>query len=366
MKKMALMYVGVALLVLTIVPAINLTLGTEKKGHKWWSGSGLFNLDFALPYLSHLFYPLGISTDPEQVIIGKNDWLYLGDSHDHTISVTRRGATAEDEDVTRRIGRAMSSWEQWLKRKGVKRFQVMLGPDKSTIYPEFLPDWMRPAADSATNSLLADVDRRIYVDTRSALMAAKSRFPESLYYRTDTHWNSLGASVAFRAFTSELARNEAELQWFSEQQIRVSELNERHGGDLAKFLGMKNILQDQEVVMEIVSEKPIETELYDFETGKLTASGGNPKIGAPQQPLLVKSRYALNRKRVLWLRDSFGTALSPFMAATFSETLQLHYNKADPVRFAQLVDTYKPEYVFVTVVERGARGKWFENLPPSN
>jgi hypothetical protein len=54
------------------------------------------------------------------------------------------------------------------------------------------------------------------------------------------------------------------------------------------------------------------------------------------------------------------------MAATFSETLQLHYDRVDPLRFAQLVDTYKPEYVFVTVVERGARGKWFENFPPQN
>jgi hypothetical protein len=109
---------------------------------------------------------------------------------------------------------------------------------------------------------------------------------------------------------------------------------------------------------------PVETEQYDFETGHLTFSGGNPNIGLPKFPLLVKSKHALNQKRVLWLRDSFGTAMAPFMAATFSETLSLHYAKTTPALFARLVDTYKPDYVFITVVERGARGGWFTNLPP--
>ncbi|HEU4853968.1 MAG TPA: hypothetical protein VFS89_01615 [Nitrosospira sp.] len=80
--------------------------------------------------------------------------------------------------------------------------------------------------------------------------------------------------------------------------------------------------------------------------------------------LLVKSKNALNQKRVLWLRDSFGTAIAPFMAATFSETLQLHYAAAHPELLARLVDTYKPDYVFITVVERGARRKRFGSFPP--
>jgi hypothetical protein len=116
---------------------------------------------------------------------------------------------------------------------------------------------------------------------------------------------------------------------------------------------------------KLVGQPPIETEQYDFETGHLMVSGGNPQIGAPQHPLLVKAKHALNQKRVLWLCDSFGAAMAPFMAASFTEILQLHYMAANPVRLARLVNTYKPDYVVVTVVERGAREKWFENLPPA-
>jgi alginate O-acetyltransferase complex protein AlgJ len=366
MKKRALFFVSVALFALMLVPAINLIdWGTaqKKEGGKWWSRSILYNVDFALSFTSRLFYPLGISTNPNDVIIGKDDWLYLGDKHEKTITVTRRGSNAEAAEAAWQIGLATKSWQQWLKRKGVRLYRVMLVPDKSTIYPEFLPDWAQPAADSATNTLLANISQGLYVDTRPALRAAKSQFSEPLYYKTDTHWNSLGAWVAFRAFAMEVARTEAGLRWLPEQQVRVQKVIERHGGDLGRLLRISEMLRDSEVAIEIDRERPIETEQYDFGTGHLTVSGGNPQVEAPERPLLVKSKHALNQNRVLWVRDSFGTALAPFMAATFTETLQLHYEESDPALFARLVETYKPDYVFITVVERCARHKWFKTLP---
>ena len=56
--------------------------------------------------------------------------------------------------------------------------------------------------------------------------------------------------------------------------------------------------------------------------------------------------------------------MSPFMAATFTETLQLHYDHANPVLLTKLVEQYRPEYVFITVVERDSRGGFFISLPP--
>ena len=368
MKRRVYVFIGVALLFLTVVPVINLVRleATQQKEQKrWWSRSVIYNFDFAVPFLSSIFYPLGISIASNQVIIGKDGWLYLGDQYRNTISVRRRGAAIEDAETARKIGLAIKSWDQWLKLKGVRLYQVMLAPDKGTIYPEFLPDWAQPAADSATNTLLSNVSPGLYVDTRPALRSAKSQFSEPLYYKTNSHWNDLGAWVAFRAFTREIARTATDLRWLSEQQVRVLGTSKINGGDLARFLGMTKVLSDSRVDIEIASERPIEIEQYDFDTGNLIASGGNPEIVAPMHdPLLVKSKDALNQKRVLWLHDSFGEALAPFMAATFAETLQLHYSVVDSSRFARLVDTYKPNYVFITVVERGSLGKWFLRLPP--
>lgn len=366
MKKTVFMFVGVALLVLAIIPVINLNAGDwqRKEGEERWSGSALYKLDFALPFLSGFFYPHGISTNPSQVFIGKEDWLYLGEQYGEAVSRGRHGTTVEDEKIAGAIGHATESWSKWLNLHGVRVFRVMLGPDKGTIYPEFLPDWAQPAAETATDTLLANVSQGLYVDTRPALKTAKLQFSESLYYKTDTHWNSLGAWIAFRAFEKDIARVEPDLQLLSENQVRISKVNQRQGGDLAKFLSLKETLRDSEVVVDILSDRPIETRQYDFQTGRLKRAGGNPRIHSAQRPLLVKSDQALNQKKVLWLRDSFGTAMAPFMAATFSETLQLHYDAANPGLFARLVETFKPDYVFITVVERGARRKRFGSLPP--
>jgi hypothetical protein len=368
MKKITYGFLFAALLVLMTVPVINLTTGTAQKppDAKWWRRSVLYNFDIELSYLSRVLYPLGISIDPNQAMIGKSDWLFLGDQYEKEITANRQGVAVDDIAAIKKIGVATQAWAQWLQGHGVSMVKIMLCPNKGTVYPEFLPRWAQPAGISITDTLLSTARQGLYFDTRSALKAAKVQFPVDLYYKTDTHWNSLAAWVAFRAFMQEVHRTEDGLRLLSDQQVRVSAVSEIDGGDLANFLRMKKVLRDKTVYTEILIQ-PLDTEQYDFVTGHLMFGGpGNPQVAAPQQPLLVRSKNALNQKKVLWLHDSFGNAMSPFMAATFSETLQLHYNRTNPTQLAKLVETYKPDFVFITVVERESRIDWFGNLPPKS
>jgi alginate O-acetyltransferase complex protein AlgJ len=50
MKKRILTFIGLALLALSLVPLINLSLGKvqKKPGEAWWHRAVLYNLDFAL------------------------------------------------------------------------------------------------------------------------------------------------------------------------------------------------------------------------------------------------------------------------------------------------------------------------------
>ena len=74
MKKRILTFIGLALLALSLVPLINLSLGKvqKKPGEAWWHRAVLYNLDFALPYWSRALYGFGISTSPSQVTIGRD------------------------------------------------------------------------------------------------------------------------------------------------------------------------------------------------------------------------------------------------------------------------------------------------------
>ncbi|MDD2814610.1 MAG: hypothetical protein PHP00_02590 [Thiotrichaceae bacterium] len=374
MKSKVILFIRVALIVMLIVPSINLMLyGVSfykdelwglslSKNKVWaWNKSVLYNINFTQPLLNKFLYAFGISANPANVIIGKNNWLYLGDAHVKTITVKRTHTTATNSQLAKKIGLATKAWAQWLKQHGVQDYRILLAADKDTIYPEYLPNWAQPVSDYAINTLLANVSPEIYIDTRDILKNSKPKFSQPLYYKTDTHWNSLGGWVAFHHFMDKIIQTEKKL---IEPQIELVSTNTRAGGDLGRFLNISGFLSDTEVMLDIVNPKHIDVEKYDFDTSQLLGAGGNAPVPMSRVPLLIKSKNALNQKKVLWLRDSFGRVLSPLMAATFSEVLQLHYDVVDSKRFVQLVNTFKPDYVFISVVEREAFSTHFSNFPP--
>jgi alginate O-acetyltransferase complex protein AlgJ len=366
MKKKVVGFVGLLLVLLAIVPVIHLISGDAKRnrGEIAWSKASLYNFDIALPYLSAILYKLGISIAPNQTMVGKEGWLFLGDLYEKTITAKRFSASEEDAASAKQIALATKAWEQWLKLNGVSQYRILLSPNKNTIYSEFLPLWAQPAIYTSTDALVDKVNKDVYVDIRSNMKLAKAAFGESLYYKTDTHWNALGAWVAYHNFSNSFDPADG-LRWLrAEKDVLISSSTKRAAGDLAGFLRLKDIPEDSEVGLSILSEQPITTEQYNFDTDQHLASTTNPQTKTEKFPLVVKSVHALNKKKVLWLRDSFGIALSPFMAATFTETLQLHYEDVDPQQLIHLVETYKPDYVFVTVVERNSRHQFFKYAPP--
>lgn len=357
-KIKVLTFIGMAGLALTIVPIKNFVSPPPQKNPPFWN----YNLDFALPGLSQLVYPWGVSLNSGQAIVGQQDWLYLGDFYEGAVTARRRGTTAADQATAQQISQAQQAWEIWMRQRGVRVFRVMVGPDKESIYPEFLPGWAKPSASSRTDTLIAAVGKGIYLDLRPALEKAKAQLSQLLYYKTDTHWNSLAGWIAVRTLTQELSRTEPG-QWLVDQDVQVAQIAPRPVNDLSGFLHLNYTLISEEVRLHV--QHPVEVNQYDFATGQMILAGGNPMIDAPDRPLLVKSHPALNRRKVLWLRDSFGNAISSLMATTFSETLQIHYNKVTPERLAQLVEAYQPDYVLMTVVERASYNENFQNPPPA-
>jgi len=365
MKRSVFAFLLSVALMLLIVPAVNILTAPSYEAANLKEKSFLYNMDFVSRWTASLLYPLGISTDPKQVIIGKDGWLYLGDDYNQTLSDDRRAATEADISHGKKIGVATNAWGAYLSGKGVQLFRIMIGPNKGSIYPEYMPFWARPAPSNPTDALLAEAGHAHFIDLRPTLLAAKDIHGDNLYYKTDTHWNALGAGVAFRAFAKQVGKEAPELTWPAERVYELTGIAPRNGGDLANFLRLTASLSDYEPKINLES-LPVVTTQIDFYTKKIISQGGNPAVGAPTKPLLVKSVGALNDKKVLWLRDSFGISMSPLMAATFSEVLQLHWSKviAPDGNFSQLVEAYKPDYVFVTVVERSARAVGFANYPP--
>jgi len=358
-------YLSAVFLALLVVPVVNILSAPNRDAIKWQEQSFLYNMDFVSRQTSRVLYPFGISSNPKQVIIGHDGWLFLGDQYEQTLSVDRRPPTAAEMELGKQIGAAASAWDAYLSAKGVKLFRVMIGPNKGTIYPEHMPEWARPSSPNATDALLAGTGEILYVDLRAPLLEAKSIQSSDLYYKTDTHWNNLGAGIAFRAFAQQVGAAAPDLRWPSNAAYNFNYSISRVGGDLANFLRLSTYLPDSESIIH-AADLSVETTQSDFDTKKIMHRGGNPAVFALPKPLLVQTVGALNNKRVLWLRDSFGTAISPLMAATFSDVLQVNWGEAIKPggRLVQLVRDWKPDYVFFTVVERSSRNEVFANFPP--
>jgi alginate O-acetyltransferase complex protein AlgJ len=365
LKRRIAVFFAVTASILSIVPAINILSAKDRKAIAWTNPTFLYNVDFLSALSSRVLLPVGISTDPQKVIVGRNGWLFLGDEYQQTLSMDSRPATEEDVKAAQRIAEASRAWSVFFAERGVKLYRVMIAPNKGSIYPEYMPNWARPASSNGTDALFAATGTEHFIDLRPSLIEAKKQQKVALYYETDTHWNHLGGALAFRAFAREVARDAPELRWPAEDAYAVSRVDPRIGGDLARFLRIPNAFDDEEPITNAFF-LPVQTAQYDYVTGKLLFKGGNPPVGPLQQPVLIRSEGALNQKKVLWLRDSFGETMSLLMAASFSDVIHMNWDtalKPDGL-LARMVEEQKPDYVFFTVVERLSRDPKFFVFPP--
>ncbi|RKQ38345.1 alginate O-acetyltransferase AlgX-related protein [Enterobacter sp. R1(2018)] len=362
MKRKVIFLLGVVIGSLLFLPAYNVLCKPELFKSKDLKGKAknLFNMDAVESLLSVLLIKKGISVDPQKVMIGKDGWLFLGDGFVHSLKRKIDGSGIHKKEIEE-VHQTMRLWDDYFKANGVRTFRIVIGPDKDSVYTDKLPEWDKHHKSQIITSLIND-GGELYIRTHSAIMEERSVADMPLYYHTDTHWNAYGASVAFNVLAKSVSAEHPETIWPS---TTAKDFKSKEGkpGDLANFLRVTDI-HEELVYLDNSDINKTNIELYDYPTGKLILKKQLTVISAPRTPTLVVSDNALNDERVLWLRDSYGSAMSPFMAKTFREVLQVHQGKVNPDLLESMVKSFKPKYVFITSVERDALGRFF-TAPPN-
>ena len=309
----------------------------------------LFDTDLFKSFVSWPLYFVGVSIDPSQAVIGKQGWIFLGDAHALTLSEERSRTPESNAEFFRGLDETIKGLSDFFSKMGVSHTVLLIGPNKSSIYPENLPDWARlPKERYAPHNSYRQV-----VNPESLLIEAKKRFSTPLYFRTDTHWNANGAGIAFRALVERLKQLDPLLQLPDDSVFDEVSIAEIKGGDLSRFLRISDRVNDQFPFMKYLQQQP-ETIKVDFDTGHLIFDKAPPSF---VKPLRVLSEGAFNQRRVLWLQDSFAAILAPLSAMMFSDVVHWSWVDAlqDGARLSELVRAYKPEIVIFTVVERSLR-----------
>jgi hypothetical protein len=258
-------------------------------------------------YLKYRFF--NSSANPSKVLIGKDDWMFLTGSFYKVTQDLQRTNAYTDEELTQ----AIAQWQQKIDELKIQNipFFKAVWPDKHYIYPEKLPYAMKVLSVNAP-SRFEQLQKKIslsgaplhLIDVRAELMALKEKV--QIYDKYDSHWNSWGAFVAYTELLNQIHSRIPEVKPIPAEEF-IIKWNKRGMGDLALILGL-----------DLPELKPEFILPHDSAQALMITENGFP----PQTEIWINERSS-TRLTALIYRDSFTTALIPFLTRHFRKMILL-------------------------------------------
>lgn len=258
---------------------------------------------------------------------GQRGWLFL-ERYQDARPLRFASDLAEWSRTTLPLLRGlMRSRQDRLSRRGI-RLVLVVAPEKSSIYGEFLPAGIVPDLPTAAERLTAAAvaDGIAAVDATGLLGRAKGTVP--VYYDVDSHWTSF---AAYRVYRAVLAQMPAHLALTPLGFDAVRYRDRPTFGDLGVHLQPERAGLIQQVEIAGPEVVPVADTFDDREYA------------------FQQHRCRDGRGRALVVRDSFTTFLAPFLSRTFAETTYIAPSNALP---DDLVEALSPDVVIVQVAER--------------
>lgn len=273
----------------------------------------------------------------DMVVLGEQGWLFYnpGGVHSNPMADYCGQSTLSDQQA-KQAAQMLISARDYLASHG-KEFVVMIAPNKECMYGgQYLPSRYPQAAeqtrcDQLIGYLKENTDLRI-VYPKETLRIAIQEHPEyDFYYKTDTHWNYLGAYLGVTELLHELG---TELPGLSEIAIEPIAFGT---GDLIGMMGLTKYLQyDQDYSLSGHAE-PTNTVLEFLKSD----------LNDPTQFM----RYTTERtdlQKLCVIRDSYATAMVPYIVPHFNVTTFLHRGLYTPELLAEI----DADIVVLELVER--------------
>lgn len=273
-----------------------------------------------------------------QVIVGKENWLFLKSSTDgDSISDFEGTNRYTSEEIYSIFNSALRTQEKF-KEKGIQ-FAIMAAPNKENIYSEFMPEIYTHAEISSTDILIDFLGNNgvNIISPKKELLDGHTDF--QLYYPYDTHWNQLGAYVGVR---SVLDSWNIDTPALDDRDILSGKMEENYHycakNDLAQMIGLRNILYNDGIEYWIEG-----TGFIDWNQFEKEQENGEISYFSNQEAQVQAS--------VLLVGDSFRTAMIPALQETFSDVYVIHRSYYT----TEFLDEIQPKYLIVEYVERHSK-----------
>ncbi len=291
--------------------------------------------NFLLHTYSHFKYSLlQVSPLPEKMVMGKNKWLFLGNSFEKVFDQHRGLVSFPDDTLNKSIDHLIS-YQRELNQRGI-RLYVTVAPDANTIYPENMPDNLPIVPHGSSfdrfKQLLASRTTIPFIDLRQPLLTGKAKRP--VYYHNDTHWNNWGALLATRALVERIHHDvPKEVPMPRDDEFTIEQKGLKMG-DLAYITALADYYPQAPFFAVTPAEDKAARQVFELPiTPPLTAHFRSNTGSAT---------------RLLYFGDSFTPSIAPLLAAYFNESFFI-----DKSQFKlPLVEACKPNIVILEVVER--------------
>jgi alginate O-acetyltransferase complex protein AlgJ len=358
MNKNKIIIFGVlSFIIVAALPVINLYSETGKYEIK-----KAFNTDIIEKYINYSFYKIyGISLESSKVVVGQDEFLFLGNHYNNVLHRSQGLFDYQDEELGSWLDK-LKTVQNWYESRGIQ-FVIVIAPNKHSVYNEKMAEWSQKQPDKKTiTDDIITLSQKYDVnmlDLREPLIKNKDNYEDLLYLKTDTHWNELGASIAYEE-TINYLNNKYKMNY------QTPEYSYIHVGDKGK--GLANFLK----ITSILPSEHEESIWFDFKIkynvcwGYINKSSHelmpckrteNPRYSINEHPQYIINSSSLNKVNALVLADSFSTHNSQLYNATFSNLWKFHYGSINGTKLADFVTQHAPDIVIYQLVERGLVNK---------
>lgn len=297
------------------------------------------------------------STDMSKAIIGKNGFVFLGNNYENVINRHYRNFVNSNEYNEKQLQRH-TNLRSAAKSVNADYF-ILVSPDKHGVYCREFPDWVKTEQCSRVNKITNErieflSKNGFIIDYPFDKLYNKSK-QERVYYKTDTHWNELGAEIGFYSLL-DIIKNKSSIfqnnKFVKSDDYYMHKEKNTNFGDLGKIASLPDFFPLDDVVYKFKTNSEYKIkwrgkDKTDFEY--LDIQNVKSRHDAPYEHMINEN--APNKMKVFIIHDSFNTAMTSFWNIHFSEIIYSNRgkNEADLIK---TIKEFKPDFVIYETVER--------------
>lgn len=269
-----------------------------------WFSDHFFGRKFIITFYDHLLYWISPAKERAHLLVGKDGWLFSPNSGE-VANFQNNNLFTEKQLAS--VGSYLTSIDNWCKKHN-KDFYFFIAPNKSRVYPEYFPfaRKVRPDSESRTVQLVNYLEKNTPVKVIYPLDDLKAKKEkELLYWKSDTHWNLLGAYYGYVALMKAMGRTD----WVAVDKVKYYK---RPIGDINNMYRFLPKDKEQYWAPVFPDKRDCTPENIFSQHNELICQNAN------------------KTERVVMFRDSFASALLEYLSRSFGKISAYWYHQLTP------------------------------------